>query len=135
MYLLDTNFCIDVINGRSPLGTSRLQSHNAGEIRLCSVVKAELQYGARLSTRVADNLRLLEHFFAPYESFSFHDGCTEYYGQIRADLRRAGMMIGPNDLMIASIAKTHDLTLVTRNTGEFSRVVGLRIEDWQQDTL
>jgi tRNA(fMet)-specific endonuclease VapC len=135
MYLLDTNFCIDVINGRSLVGATRLQSHNAGEIKLCSVVKAELLYGARLSARVADNLRLLERFFAPYASFSFDDGCTEYYGQIRADLRRAGMMIGPNDLMIASIAKTHDLTLVTRNTGEFSRVVGLRIEDWQQDTL
>jgi tRNA(fMet)-specific endonuclease VapC len=135
MYLLDTNFCIDVINGRSPLAASRLQSHDADAIRLCSVVKAELRYGARLSSRVADNLRLLEHFFAPYISIPFDDGCTEYYGQIRADLQRAGTKIGPNDLMIAAIAKRHDLTLVTHNTREFSRVVGLRVEDWKEQTL
>jgi tRNA(fMet)-specific endonuclease VapC len=53
------------------------------------------------------------------------------YSLIRADLAAKGTPIGPNDLMIASIALAHDLTLVTHNTSEFSRVPGLRIEDWQ----
>lgn len=133
MYLLDTNFCIDVINGTSGSAMHRLRSRNPDEIRLCSVVKAELVYGARLSTQVAENLRLLEHFFVPFSSIPFDDACTGYYGRIRADLRRAGEMIGPNDLMIAAIAKTHDLTVVTHNVGEFSRVVGLKIEDWHEE--
>lgn len=133
MYLLDTNFCIDVIKGTSVLGMRRLRRQNAEAIFLCSVVKAELRYGARLSTRVAENLRLLEEFFAPFLSVPFDDACTEYYGQIQADLRRTGYMIGANDLMIAAIAKTHDLTLVTHNIREFSRVVGLRIEDWHTE--
>ena len=55
----------------------------------------------------------------------------ETYGQVRTHLERAGTPIGPNDLMIASIALTHNLTLVTHNTREFSRVPDLRIEDWE----
>ena len=133
MYLLDTNFCIDVINGASSLAAGRLRSRNPDEIRLCSVVKAELRCGARLSARVADNLRLLERFFAPFRSLPFDDACAEYYAQIHADLQRDGNMIGPNDLTIAAIAKAHDLTLVTHNFQEFSRVVGLKIEDWHED--
>ena len=135
MYLLDTNFCVDVIKGTSVLGMCRLRGHDPEEIFLCSIVKAELRYGARLSSRVAENLRLLEDFFVPFLSVPFDDACTEYYGQIRADLRRAGNMIGPNDLMIAAIAKTHDLTLVTHNIRDFSRVVGLKIDDWHEEAL
>jgi tRNA(fMet)-specific endonuclease VapC len=63
----------------------------------------------------------------------FDDLCAEHYGSIRTDLRRSGGAIGPNDLLIAATARAHDLTLVTHNTGEFSRVVGLRSEDWQGD--
>ena len=135
MYLLDTNFCIDVIKGTSVLGMRRLRGHDPEEIFLCSIVKAELRYGARLSSLVAENLRLLEDFFVPFLSVPFDDACTGYYGQIRADLRRAGNMIGPNDLMIAAIAKTHDLTLVTHNIRDFSRVVGLKIDDWHEEAL
>lgn len=56
----------------------------------------------------------------------------EHYGIIRADLARSGTPIGPNDLMIASSARALDLTLVTHNPSEFSRVAGLRIEDWER---
>ena len=63
-------------------------------------------------------------------SVSFDDRCAEEYGIIKAELSRQGMLIGPNDLLIASIAKANGLILVTHNVGEFSRVVGLQIEDW-----
>ena len=66
--LLDTNFCVDVIKGKSVLGMRRLRMHEPEEIFLCSVVKAELRYGARLSSRVAENVRLLEDFFVPFPS-------------------------------------------------------------------
>lgn len=86
---------------------------------------------ARLSQRREANLQLLRAFFAPLQSLPFDDQCAEHYGQIRADLHKQGALIGPNDLMIAAIARAHDATLVTHNTREFGRVAGLRMEDWE----
>ena len=131
MYLLDTDTCINILNDRSSLSARRLALHNPSEIRLCSVVKAELLYGAWRSERAAENMRRLQSFFAPLISISFDDRCAEEYGIIKAELSRQGMLIGPNDLLIASIAKANELILVTHNVGEFSRVVGLHIEDWE----
>ena len=131
MYLLDTNACIRLLNDSAPPLVERLHRHRATEIALCSVVKAELIYGAFHSSRVAENLRLLDRFFAPFVSFSFDDPCIETYGRIRSELERAGTPIGPNDLMIAATAVANDLTLVTANTREFSRVIGLALENWE----
>jgi tRNA(fMet)-specific endonuclease VapC len=88
-------------------------------------------YGARKSRRVAHVLSSLAAFWAPLESLPFDDACAEQYGPIRADLEAAGTPIGANDLMIAAIAKRHDVTLVTHNVDEFIRVPGLRVEDWE----
>lgn len=134
MYLLDTDACIAILNNASPRLVLRLREHSPSEIRLCSVTKAELLYGARRSARVAENLALLARFFDPFLCFPFDDACAEHYGSIRADLANRGMPIGPNDLLIASIARAHDLTLVTRNRREFSRIVGLKLEDWESDS-
>lgn len=131
MFLLDTNACIRVLNGTSRHLVRRLRSLATSEIGLSTVVKAELLYGARRSSKVTENLELLREFFAPFRSYPFDDVCAEYYGLIRADLVTAGTPIGPNDLMIAATARTHDLVLVTHDTREFSRVVGLRLEDWE----
>ncbi|MCX5919122.1 MAG: type II toxin-antitoxin system VapC family toxin [Deltaproteobacteria bacterium] len=132
MYLLDTNACIRILNDTSPWLVQRLASHTPSEIRLCSIVKAELLYGARHSQRVPENLKLLTRFFAPFVSLSFNDRCAEHYGQIRAEMVQAGTIIGPNDLLIAAIARAYDLTLVTHNVEEFGRVHGLRLEDWEK---
>jgi len=85
---------------------------------------------ARHSTQAASNLRLLERFLAPFVSLPFDDRCAERYAALRADLAGRGQLIGPNDMLIAATALAHDLILVTHNTREFSRVVGLKIEDW-----
>ncbi len=130
MYLLDTNACIRILNGTSERLAGRLKQHEPAELRLCSVVKAELLYGARRSARAADNLRLLARFFEPFVCLPFDDLCAERYGVIRAELERVGSPIGPNDLMIAATGMAHDLTVVTHNTDEFSRVAGLQVEDW-----
>ena len=130
MYLLDTSPCIEILrNTQSPV-RDRFEQHNPSEIYLCSVVIAELLYGARKSAQVAKNLSLVRGFCAPFVSLPFDDRCAEHYGMIRADLERIGMRIGANDLFIASIAKSYDLILVTHNTDEFSRVAGLQLEDW-----
>jgi len=131
-YLLDTNACIGVLNGTAPELVARMRAEDPAAIRMSAVVKAELFFGARKSTRVERNLDLLARFFAPFESVPFDDRAAEHYGVIRADLERAGHPIGPNDLLIAATARANDLVLVTRNTDEFRRVVGLRIENWEE---
>ena len=130
-YLLDSNTCIRLINNSNPGVIGRFKQCQPGQIVLCSVVKAELLFGARRSARVEFNLNQLKKFAAPLQSLPFDDRCAHDYGLIRADLTAQGKPISANDMMIAAIARAHDLTLVTHNTGEFNRVVGLRIEDWE----
>lgn len=132
MYLPDTNACIGFLKNRRAV-VERWRERDPQDIRLCAPIKAELLYGARKSQRTVQNLAILERFLAPYLSLPFDDRCAEEYGLIRADLARAGRPIGAGDLFIAAIAIAHDLTLVTHNTGEFSRVAGLKLEDWEQD--
>jgi len=119
------------MKGISPRLAERLRFVPRTQVRLSSVVKAELIYGARKSGRIADNLRVLEEFFGTVASLPFDDRCAEEYGLIRAELERAGTPIGPNDVLIAATARAHGAVLVTHNVREFSRVAGLRIEDWE----
>ncbi|HVV83799.1 MAG TPA: type II toxin-antitoxin system VapC family toxin [Kofleriaceae bacterium] len=129
-WLLDSDVCIAFLNGADAGVRDRLLAARPDELRLCAVVKAELLYGARHSAKVVDNLRKLERFFAPFESLPFDDDAAEWYGTIRAQLRREGSPIGGNDLLIAAIARAADVTLVTRNQQEFRRIPGLRVETW-----
>lgn len=130
-YLLDTNACIEFLNGGNDRLVDSIRSHSPSEIAVCSVVKAELVFGALNSQRVQENLSTLEQFLAPFRSLPFDDAAADDYGEIRAHLTQAGNVIGPNDLQIASIARSNGLVLVTHNVGEFSRVPGLEIEDWE----
>ena len=129
-YLLDTNICIALVHRPEPLLKQKLGEKRPQDLVLCSIVKAELLYGARKSQRVAENLKELDAFFAPFDSIPFDDKAADFYGANRALLAKAGTPIGINDLFIASIALAHDLTIVTRNTKEFVRVPGLRLESW-----
>jgi len=131
MYLLDANACIRILNGSSERLASRLRDTPLSLVRIPSIVKAELIYGARRGSQAAANLRLLARFFATLVSVPFDDACAEQYGIIRNEIERAGTPIGPNDLLIAATARAHDFVLVTHNTREFSRVAGLQLEDWE----
>lgn len=131
IYLLDTNVCVHLLNQRHAPIVERFRQHKPIDVALCSVVKAELIYGAQRSQRREANLHLLRAFFAPLQSLPFDDAAAEHYGQIRADLFAQGQPIGPNDFLIAAIARAHDATLITHNTAEFCRVPGLRLEDWE----
>ena len=131
MYLLDTNACIALLNGTSPPLVERLRGCTPSDVCLCSVVKAELIFGARHSVRVNDNLRLLDRFFGAFRSLPFDDAAAAAYGATRHDLEQRGLPIGANDLLIASIALVHQAVLVTANVGEFSRIFGLHVENWQ----
>jgi tRNA(fMet)-specific endonuclease VapC len=130
-YLLDTNICIRYLNGRSESIRQHLESKQPEEIVLCAVVKAELFYGAMKSAKPTDNLAKQQRFVSRFISFPFDDRAAEVYSRIRTQLERAGTPIGPNDLLIAAIAVANNITLVTHNTSEFSRIEGLEIEDWE----
>lgn len=132
MYLLDTSPCIDILRNRESTVKDRLARHDPSDIYLCSVVIAELLYGARKSTSTAKNLTLVLEFCEPFVSLPLDDRCAHQYALIRLDLERAGVRIGANDLFIAAVAKTHDLILVTHNTNEFRRIPGLQVEDWRE---
>jgi tRNA(fMet)-specific endonuclease VapC len=87
-YLLDANACIQLINGTSRPLLDRFRQESPAVIRMSSVVRAELTFGARNSTRAAENLRLIEAFWEPFVSLPFDDQGAEHYGTVRADLKR-----------------------------------------------
>lgn len=129
MKLLDSDICIAFLNGRDRKLERRMLDE-ADDLVLCSVVKAELWSGAEASARVAANHERLGAFFDTFDSLPFDDAAVRHYARVRAGLRREGKPIGPNDLLIASIALANDLTLITRNQREFVRVPGLALEAW-----
>lgn len=130
-YLLDTNVCIELLNGRNFLVRQRLEETNPTSVFLCTIVKAELYYGAYRGNRTEANLALLNEFFSQFRCIPFEIKAAEIFGQIRATLNVQGLPIGPYDLLIASIALAHNLTLITHNTREFGRIPSLRCEDWE----
>jgi tRNA(fMet)-specific endonuclease VapC len=133
LFLLDTNAWIAYLRQSSPTLLHRLRRESPLDIRLCSVVLGELYFGAERSgpSHQLANHALIAQLRQDFESLPFDDLAGKHYGRIRAHLTALGTMIGPNDLMIASIALANKLVLVTHNTAEFSRVPGLTIEDWQ----
>lgn len=130
LYLLDTNTCVEVLRNGNQHVVRRFTATAPNNVRLCSVVKGELFYGARKGPRATANLATLAVFFASLVSLPFDDAAADIYGTIRADLEKRGLPIGPNDTMIAAIALNHGLTVATHNTNEFCRVSGLQVDDW-----
>jgi tRNA(fMet)-specific endonuclease VapC len=132
-YLLDTNACIAIINGKPPHVRTRLeQVIKQGEtVAVPAVVAFELWYGVAKSTQQQANHQRLETFFAgPLELVPFDDEDARAAGEIRATLEAAGRPIGAYDVLIAGQALSLGATLVTASASEFSRVAGLRWEDW-----
>lgn len=130
-YLLDTNVCIRYLNGRSENIRKKIASTASQDIVLCSVVKAELFYGAMKSCYPEKNLTKQRKFSDRFVSLPFDDRAAEAYSRVRAQLEKAGTPIGPNDLLIAAVVLAHKLTLITHNRREFSRITRLPCEDWE----
>ncbi len=131
IFLLDTNVCVVYLNQPQSMVSVQLHRYQPQDIAVCSVVKSELFFGAMKSQRSEQTLAKQQHFLAPFQSLSFDDEAALIFSKIRADLQRQGKPIGPYDLQIAAIALANDLTLVTHNTREFSRINGLRLVDWE----
>jgi tRNA(fMet)-specific endonuclease VapC len=132
-YLLDTNACIRYLNARSERLRQRLDGTPPEDVNVCSIVEAELFFGAAKSVWPEKTLRTQRVFLEKFRSVPFDTDAALQYGQIRADLERRGTPVGANDLLIASIALANGLTLVTHNMQEFAAVRGLSVEDWESD--
>jgi len=128
-YLLDTNIVSNLI--RDPHGRVAERIKVLGEAHICTsiVVAAELRYGAtkKPSSRLTAQV---EAVLGAIDTLPFDSPADEVYGSIRTQLELAGTPIGGNDLLIAAQAIALELTLVTDNETEFSRVKGLRLENW-----
>ncbi len=127
-YLLDTNAVIALMKGNEGF-LARLKQHRPADFGIPSIVMHELYYGAFKSQRIAENLARIEAL--RFEVVDFDREDSRCAGEIRAELARAGTVIGPYDALIAGQAQARALTLVSRNLREFQRIPGLKIENWQ----
>lgn len=128
-YILDTNICIYVIKNYPP---ELLERFNALAEQLCisAITYGELHYGAEKSGRRLQNLQAIEHFSARLDILPFSAKAAAHYGQVRAELERAGTPVGPHDMLIGAHARSEGLITVTNNRREFDRIQGLRVENW-----
>ena len=131
-WLLDTNHWIVLLKGRCAPLAARIAESNPDEVWLCSIVKEELLHGAHKYSDAEVRRAKLRPVFARHPSASFDDEAANEAARIRHELECAGKVIGPRDIQIAGLALSRGWSLVTANTGEFSRVAGLRLEDWTQ---
>jgi len=129
-YYLDSNICIYFLKAKHEGLKQKILSKNPNNIKIPSIIKAELLYGAEKSQRRDENIERITQFLFPLEIVGFNDTESIEYSKIRADLEKRGEIIGPNDLIIAATVKANNGILVTNNSKEFKRVKGLKIEDW-----
>ena len=133
MWLLDTNICIALIKQRPPELIGKLQKHKPGDVAISSITLAELRFGISKSKQSERNRAALDQFLIPLEVLPFDEAAAEAYGNIRATLEINGTPIGTLDTLIAGHALSVKAAVVTNNVREFSRVEGLRVENWIND--
>jgi len=129
-YLLDTNICIYIIKKKPESVIKKFERLKSGSIAISAITLSELYYGVTKSSKPDENMIALQEFISPLEVLDFTNVDALIYGKIRASLEKKGLPIGAMDLLIAAIAKSQDLILVTNNTKEFSRISDLKIENW-----
>lgn len=128
-YMLDTNICIYVMKNQPEQLRDKFNSL-AEQLCISSITLGELQYGAEKSSRREANAMRVQHFIARLQVLSFDDRAALQYGQLRAELERAGTPCGAYDMQIGAHARSEGLTVVTNNMREFTRMPGLRTENW-----
>ena len=129
-FLLDTDICIYLIKKKPVEVLQKFREYPVGDIGLSSITLAELKYGVQKSKQSSRNARALEKFLIPLSISEFDYKAANAYGKVRAELESQGTPIGPLDTLIAAHALSLNLTLITNNTREFSRVSGLKVTNW-----
>jgi len=134
-YMLDTDTCIYLMTDRDTLKQqnilAKLESIDPGEpVYLSSIVVSELSYGAQKGRWRKANMSLLQSFLMDFQVVPFDERAAHACGEIHAELEKKGKPIGPMYTLIAAHAASLGMTVVTHNVREFSRVPGLKVEDW-----
>jgi len=128
--MLDTNICIAIIKQRPKDILQKFSAYQVGDICISSITLAELRYGVAKSQYQEKNQVALDEFILPLEVAAFEHTAALFYGELRSALEKQGTPIGPLDTMIGAHALSLNLTLITNNTKEFNRILGLKVIDW-----
>lgn len=129
-YLLDTNICIYIAKGQPLAVRHRFEAHTLQELAMSTITVGELRFGAEKSQARERALATIDQLVQMIQPCALPMAAAQHYGHIRATLQQQGLPIGNNDLWLAAHALAEGWTLVTNNTREFSRVLGLRFENW-----
>jgi len=132
LYMLDTNICCYILNKQPSSYYKKLEQleQSAASITISSIVLSELQFGVANSKFKEQNQTKLNLLMSKLEVLDYSAKCAFFYGNLRADLKKRGIIIGNNDLFIASHAIAEQATLITNNISEFKRVKELILENW-----
>ena len=131
-YLLDTNICIYLIKKRPPEILEQFRQHPPQDVAISTITLFELEYGVQKSQQIQRTQDALARFLLPLTILDIDRPAAADAAAIRASLERKGTPIGPYDLLIAGLARSQNMILVTNNTKEFERIDDLRLENWVQ---
>lgn len=127
-FLLDTDICSAHMRNPSKLAHRFIQY--TGGLMIPTIVLAELYAGAYKHPSTARLLALIGDLLQDVQVIDFDAACAERFGQVRGSLLQKGISVSRMDLLIASVALVHNLTLVTHNTADYQNIPGLRLDDW-----
>ncbi len=131
-FLLDTNICIYLIKNRPPGVLEKFKQHQPSEVAISTITLFELEYGAEKSNWKQQSQKALKNFLSPLDIVDLDRAAANEAAVIRAKLEKKGTPIGPYDILIAGLARSRSMTLVTNDIKEFSRVDGLLLENWTE---
>ena len=132
-YMLDTDICIYLKNRRHPRVVTRFAHFQKGEVVISVITFGELLNGAMKSNQADKALLKINQLAHILPVQPMPMDTARHYASIRSDLEKQGKIIGGNDLWIAAHAISLNLTLVSNNTRKFSRIKGLRLENWVEE--
>lgn len=132
--MLDTDTCSYLMKAVSSELDQRVAEAGVEEVCVSVLTKAELLFGVMVSPRPSRDRESLDQLLAYVQVLDLPEGAATHYAEIRADLQRKGTLIGANDLLLGAHARCLGLTLVTNNVREFSRVPGLKVENWVESS-
>lgn len=130
VYMLDTDISSYIMKRSHEAVLKRLRKIPVADVCISAITKSELMFGVEISPRRQQDQAALDLYLQHVEVLDYPSDAASHYASIRATLKSKGAMIGANDLLIAAHARALGLTLVTNNTREFSRISGLKIENW-----
>lgn len=129
MFLLDTDTIIYILKGNDSV-REKLKAHIEDPIKISVVSLMELYYGAYKSEKVSSNLAKIDTLKNEIETIPVGSEVVESFGRLKAHRETSGKRLDDFDLVIASSALSHGFCLVTNNIKHFSRIEGLKLENW-----